>query len=129
LQHIYWYSTLIEGARIVETYGTPLAVSALYFLVLASQPLPSRILASAHGLLFIVAIEFTTRFGGLGLAMQWRRGIFYLLMATGLASVVFSVVYSMWGRKAKPIIHFAQVLNLSHALTFEYVTELSFGPN
>jgi hypothetical protein len=128
LQHIYWYSTLVQRAGVIDLYGVPIAISALYFFMLGSRPLPPRVIASIHGLLFIVAAEYVTRFGGLGVAKPWRRGIFYFLMAMGVASVVYSVVYSMWGRKVTAIAHLAQVLNLSHALMLEYIGELALGP-
>jgi hypothetical protein len=120
----YPFLTLLDWAREVEIYGVPIAVSAFYFILLSSQPLTSRVLASVHGLLFIAAIEFASMFGGRADANQWRRPVFYALMALGLASVV----YSLWGRKVRPIAHFSQVLNVAHAVTFLYLGELAFDP-
>jgi hypothetical protein len=116
------YGTLLDWARVLEIYGVPVAISVFYFFIQSSRPLVPRVLASIHGLLFIAALEFASLFGGLGAGKEWRRGAFYLIMALGGASVVFS----LFATKVRPIAHLAQILNVSHAMTLEYLGELAF---
>jgi hypothetical protein len=71
------YTALFYWARYVEQIGVPVAVSALYFILMKSQPLVSRALASVHGLMFIVALGFVRILGGPGENKAWMREIFF----------------------------------------------------
>jgi hypothetical protein len=118
------YTALFYWARYVEQIGVPVAVSVLYFILMKPQPLVSRVLASVHGLMFILALGFVRVLGGPGENRTWTRVVFFLLVGLGVASVGFS----MWGRKVRPVTHLAQVLNLSHAMIIVYLGLLTFDP-